>query len=565
MKRKGIFFGLFVLILSIFCAMLIGCSPRQEPVVRTIMFQTDGGTAIAQKANEVKEFPVSEKEDYLIEGWYRDSSKHTRVSFPFTATEDTTLYAAWVRIADGNVGIQYEETEGGYIAARFYDPSYSVCIPDTHAFKPVLGVKEGFFGTRMYVHRIYLGKNVRNVQEELYRCLNLTAFTVHPDNEVYTVQNGSLYNRKNREIEAVPRKTSGTFSFDCNLSENALSYNNLITTVEMGENASAPARAFSDMNALEAINVNAANRTFSSENGILYSKDRSILYKYPQNRNESEFTLPDSTQTILEEAFSSNESLRKIRIGRGLSDFDDFSAIPNLEEITVSEENASYSSANGVLYNKDKTILCRFPCAKKGAFDMEETVETIDSYAFAYASGVTEVILPKRLKKISAYAFLGCLGLQTILSEEESELEEIETAAFALCTSLTKLTVTTRRPPRAAAVGMLDSVAEGFQLVIPSNAMEIYENAWAFAKRYLSASGPALTTYTVTFISGDGSAIEPVHGVYIAKEPVPTPNKEGFVFAGWYDNEAFLGKKVAFPYIIEDHVLLYADYAEVFD
>ena len=57
----------------------------------------------------------------------------------------------------------------------------------------------------------------------------------------------------------------------------------------------------------------------------------------------------------------------------------------NLANISVSAENGNYSSEDGVLYNKEKTALVRYPAAKSDAsFTTPRSVATIDENAFRY-------------------------------------------------------------------------------------------------------------------------------------------------------------------------------------
>ena len=65
-----------------------------------------------------------------------------------------------------------------------------------------------------------------------------------------------------------------------------------------------------------------------------------------------------------------------------------FDGCLNLKAINVSEDNKSYSSYDGVLYNKDKTILIRCPQGKKEIVRIQVTVRVIDDDAFKGCSKV---------------------------------------------------------------------------------------------------------------------------------------------------------------------------------
>ncbi|MBB5226915.1 hypothetical protein DYE50_01930 [Treponema ruminis] len=65
-----------------------------------VSFVTNGGTELETiRTTCIKELPVSEKEDCILEGWYDNASfSGSPVSFPFETENDTTLYAKWKKI-----------------------------------------------------------------------------------------------------------------------------------------------------------------------------------------------------------------------------------------------------------------------------------------------------------------------------------------------------------------------------------------------------------------------------------------------------------------------------------
>ena len=69
--------------------------------VYTVTFVTNGGTAIAaQQTGYIESAPVTTKTDFGFGGWYTDSdfTEGNKVTFPYTVTSDTTLYAKWTAV-----------------------------------------------------------------------------------------------------------------------------------------------------------------------------------------------------------------------------------------------------------------------------------------------------------------------------------------------------------------------------------------------------------------------------------------------------------------------------------
>jgi hypothetical protein len=112
-------------------------------------------------------------------------------------------------------------------------------------------------------------------------------------------------------------------------------------------------------------------------------------------------------------------SLKKLRLGEPASYFY-FSlsfGCRNLEEIEVDPSNPDFSSEDGVLYNKDKTVLCFCPYGKRGELVLPESVVQIggDTYAgICDCQELTSIRLPAGLKRINAYTFEYCPGLEPI-------------------------------------------------------------------------------------------------------------------------------------------------------
>ena len=74
------------------------------------------------------------------------------------------------------------------------------------------------------------------------------------------------------------------------------------------------ANAFYYMSSLERITVDENNPNYKSIDGIVFSKDEKTIVVYPQNKNLTEYTIPDSVEEIAEFAFYFVRNLKKIAI-----------------------------------------------------------------------------------------------------------------------------------------------------------------------------------------------------------------------------------------------------------
>ncbi len=105
-----------------------------------------------------------------------------------------------------------------------------------------------------------------------------------------------------------------------------------------------------------------------------------------------------------------------------------------LTSINVANDNTSYTSVDGVLYDKTLKTLISCP-AGKTTVTIPGSVTTIKGGAFDSCTGLTSINLPGSLTTIEGGAFYGCSGLTAIVLPESLTL--LGNWALANCTSLT--------------------------------------------------------------------------------------------------------------------------------
>lgn len=121
--------------------------------------------------------------------------------------------------------------------------------------------------------------------------------------------------------------------------------------------------------------------------------------------------LGENTTTIKSDAFKGCEFIETIEINSNISSKNLLNVIrdsKNLKEIIINAENEYVScDENGVLFNKDKTELLRYPSGKtESAYIVPDTAKKIGTSAFEDSTALTDITIPPSIEYIGTNAFL---------------------------------------------------------------------------------------------------------------------------------------------------------------
>lgn len=146
------------------------------------------------------------------------------------------------------------------------------------------------------------------------------------------------------------------------------------------------------------------------------------------------FTIPDSVLVIGNSAFWGCDKINAFKIPAsvtsiGIRAFSQCSA-----PITVATENPNYSNLDGVLFNKDQTVLIYCPISKTGSYTIPVTVKKIEESAFSECKKLSVVKLPASIDTIGYSAFYNCTDLANIILP--ANIKYIGYNAFSGCMSL---------------------------------------------------------------------------------------------------------------------------------
>ena len=212
--------------------------------------------------------------------------------------------------------------------------------------------------------------------------------------------------------------------------------------------------AFECCDSLGYFSVNEGNADYTVVDGVLFSKDHTTLVAYPAGKKSRAYEIPDGVTEIYDYVFSGCSNLASVTIPEsvtwiGTGVFWDCSSLTSimipeavtrigdnpfadcssLDNIFVNERNVSYSSTDGVLFDKEHTALVAYPVGKKSAtYNIPEGVVSIFWYAFRGCTSLTSITIPEGVSSIGGMAFSYCPGLTSVTIPES--LTSIDTAAF---------------------------------------------------------------------------------------------------------------------------------------
>ena len=144
--------------------------------------------------------------------------------------------------------------------------------------------------------------------------------------------------------------------------------------------------------------------------------------------------IPESVKEIGKVVFINCEALQNVNIPKGVTTIGTapFYSCDHLTAITVDADNQNYCADDGVLFNKDKTLLIQYPNGKSAtSYTVPETVTTIGEASFAEETDIKEIVIPKTVSSIEKNAFGMCTSLNDVYyvgtkSEWEALSDSIE-------------------------------------------------------------------------------------------------------------------------------------------
>ena len=218
-----------------------------------------------------------------------------------------------------------------------------------------------------------------------------------------------------------------------------------------------------------------------------------VFYKNDNSLPITKVTIPEGIKTIGDYAFYNNQ-LTEIIVPSSLTEIEDYAFWYNeeLEKVTVSDTNPNYTDEDGILYNKSKTSLLRYPQGRSSTtFSIPATVTVVATYAFSGSIGLTEISIPNSVVSIGSDVFSNCSGLLGI--DLPGSITSISAHTFVGCSSMTSITL----PDSITSIGgeafaWCSSLAS---VTIPNSVTTIHGSAFRGCDSLVNIKIPESVTY----------------------------------------------------------------------
>ena len=250
-----------------------------------------------------------------------------------------------------------------------------------------------------------------------------------------------------------------------------------LTTVNLSQKLTTSgfdASAFVGCDSLNQIGLS-QNDEFAVQDGVLFNKDKTTLYYYPNSKADTTYTVPTGVREIYQAAFYGNNTLQKIILPSGVHTIGEeaFYGAMGLKEIYI--PNSVTSIGDYAFYNCQNLETVTFEQGGEAPLEIGEadfvgqtngtsTSSKRYGFTFAYCYSLETIVLPERtvsiadntfwncrglknihipenVEAIGRYAFYDCERLETVTFAEDIELEKFYQYTFAYCYSLDNFVV----------------------------------------------------------------------------------------------------------------------------
>jgi len=333
------------------------------------------------------------------------------------ANTATTSYAVKLNVSD--LGGRYDTGSLGYVL-NANDTKYVSLDLSGNIFT---SIGDSAFASCTSLTSITIPSSVTSIGgSAFYVCTSLTSVTI-PDS-VTSIGWYAFYDCTSLTSVTIGNSVTsiGNYAFYRCTSLTSITIPNSVTSIGGG--------AFIGCTSLTAINVDAGNSAYSSQDGVLYNKNKTTLSQYPRGKTETTFTIPNGVTSIRYDAFASCTSLTSITIPNSVTSIGN-EAFYDCTSLT----SVTFTAASKITSIEERTFR---NCTNLTSITIPDSVTSIGNEAFYDCTSLTSVTIPNSVTSIGNFAFRGTSLTSVTIPNSVTSIGDY---AFASCTSLTSVTI----------------------------------------------------------------------------------------------------------------------------
>lgn len=316
--------------------------------------------------------------------------------------------------------------------------SFSYCTKLKRISIPngVQSIQDGAFSNCKNLEEVMLPEGLTGIGNNVFEnCINLSAIII-PDS-VRNIGNAAFSNCVSLETIELPSGMGtikySTFAFCTKLKHVkipesvkviqswAFSYCEQLEELSLPANILRFEQIMDHCYSLKAVSVDDSNKSYTSIDGVLYTKNKDTIVKYPAQKEGSTYAINSNVKKIYDNAFEKCTYLQSITIPEGVISIGSlgFSGCSNLSSVVLPSgmKTLGYGAFSW--------------CTELKSIEIPQSLTSIDSYAFTDCSKLASIKIPEGVKTIGKETFSGCYSLTSITLPKS--ITNIDVGAFGGC------------------------------------------------------------------------------------------------------------------------------------
>ena len=281
----------------------------------------------------------------------------------------------------------------------------SVIIPES-----ITKIGEYVFANCVGLKTFTIPNTVISIGKEIFsRCDGLQTVTI--SNNISEIPTDAFLGCDNLTsiINSNSIKTIKNGAFSCCYSLSDIKLSNILETIESDafndctklKTITIPAsvkeigyEAFGNCKSLESVNVEKDNKYYTSEDGIMFNKEKTKICIYPMNKSGASYIIPNSVETIGECAFNDCINLKKITVPESVTKIERYALFfktGGIDTLHVKMWNLDRVDTDIYAFYHPEDILLIIPIGSLSSYNSKSPwkqfvkIDYDEDYRFSYA------------------------------------------------------------------------------------------------------------------------------------------------------------------------------------